>query len=123
MRRLPAGCCTSRFGGRTTSTASTSRLGTLTDGESWLAVGDAAVACDPLWGQGVLTALETGLAAAESLTGGAGALADLTAAEERRFRDFVRLRADYYGRETRWSVSVFWARRHRTRRNQTNPTT
>jgi hypothetical protein len=81
------------------------------------------VACDPRCGQGVVTALETGLAAAESLNGGAGALAERAAAAQRRFRDYLRPHADHYGRETRWPDSVFWARRHRTRRNQTHPTT
>lgn len=102
--------------------ASTSRLQTLTDGESWLAVGDAAIACDPLWGQGVVTALESGLAAAESLTGRSGTTAELTAAAARRFRDYQRLRAYYYGRETRWPDSVFWTRRLRAQRNHTPAT-
>lgn len=92
-------------------TASTSKLDPVTDGDSWLAVGDAAIACDPLWGQGVVTALETGLAAAESATEHA-ALLEQNAAAQRRFHGYQRLRAAYYQRETRWPRSVFWARRH-----------
>lgn len=39
-------------------------------GDGWVACGDAAIAFDPIAAQGLLNAVRTGLAAAETLTGG-----------------------------------------------------
>ncbi len=91
--------------------AATSRLPTVTDGARWLAIGDAAIACDPLWGQGIVSALASGRSAAQALTGRPEALAEFAFAAQRRFDDYLRLRTHYYRRETRWPHSVFWARR------------
>ncbi len=81
----------------------------------WLAVGDAAAAYDPLSGQGVLRALETGqLAAAAVIAAQAGktrALTDYADALTLTFRRYLRLRAEYYGAERRWPNSPFWQRR------------
>jgi flavin-dependent dehydrogenase len=41
-------------------------------GENWLAVGDAALAFDPISSQGIFSALYTGLRAAEAVLGGSG---------------------------------------------------
>ncbi|SFV14963.1 Dehydrogenase (flavoprotein) [Methylobacterium sp. 174MFSha1.1] len=85
-------------------------------GEGWLAVGDAALACDPLSSQGLLNALYTALTGAEAvlrtLAGEPQALD-----EYRRGLDAVagaydtHLRA-WYGLETRWADRPFWSRRH-----------
>jgi flavin-dependent dehydrogenase len=99
--------------------AATSRLATVTDGARWLAVGDAAVACDPLWGQGIVSALASGRSAAQALTGRPEALAEFATADQRRFNDYLRLRAYYYRRENRWPHSVFWARRRDGHAQQT----
>ena len=78
-------------------------------GESWLTVGDAAAAHDPIAGQGILWALESGIAGAEAiLTSTAGAYA--TAIGE-RFERYLATRAAYYGLEDRWPDAPFWRRR------------
>ncbi|MGV9868917.1 NAD(P)/FAD-dependent oxidoreductase [Rhodococcus koreensis] len=106
--------------------AGTSTLQRLT-GVTWAAVGDAATAFDPLSGQGLVDALESGLAAGRALTRPGGdrvaALAEYAAETNRRFRDYLRLRADYYGRETRWPDSTFWARRRLGHRQEDSATT
>ena len=84
-------------------------------GERWLAVGDAALAFDPLSSQGMLNALVTGLQGATavdaSLRGDCGALA----AYERRLLDvwsaYELNRARAYALERRWPDAEFWARR------------
>lgn len=85
-------------------------------GHHWLAIGDAAIALDPLSGHGVLRALENGLAAAHALTDSdrPHALAEYVAAQERQFPDQLRLRAWYYGLEARWPQSAFWKCRQPT---------
>jgi flavin-dependent dehydrogenase len=84
-------------------------------GENWLAVGDAAMAWDPLSSQGIGKALESGLAAAhtvgEALAGRTDALADYDAAVAKAFKEYRRLHARYYGQVRRWPGSAFWQRR------------
>jgi len=96
--------------------ANSSRLDPVV-GSNWLAVGDAAMAFDPLSSQGVSTALEFGLRAAKSiqahLQGGARALVDYAQAVRQSFENYLRVRDRYYGREQRWPHSAFWRRRHR----------
>jgi flavin-dependent dehydrogenase len=82
----------------------------------WLAVGDAALAVDPISGSGVLRALRTARAGAEAAI---ELLADaksevIRAYETDRDREcsaYLDERAMYYGFEKRWSVSPFWSRR------------
>lgn len=84
-------------------------------GRSWLAVGDAALAIDPLSSQGLLNALYTGLAAAESadryLAGAINALTDyietIRGVRELYRRDL----ALWYDTEKRWPNRPFWRRR------------
>lgn len=84
-------------------------------GENWLAVGDAALAFDPLSSQGMLNALVTGLQGATAvdarLHGDVGAIV----AYERRLLgvwDAYELnRARAYALERRWPDAEFWARR------------
>lgn len=84
-------------------------------GDRWLAVGDAAMAFDPLSSQGVCSALDSGrrggAAADRRLAGDAAAVEGYVAGMETMFRDYLRLRAYYYGREGRWPASPFWRRR------------
>ena len=95
--------------------ANSSRLDPVV-GSKWLAVGDAAMAFDPLSSQGVSAALEFGLRAAKSiqahLQGGAAALVDYAQAVKESFENYLRARDHYYGREQRWPHSAFWRRRH-----------
>lgn len=95
--------------------ANSSRLDPVA-GSNWLAVGDAAMAFDPLSSQGISVGLEFGLRAAESIhahwQGDDAALTDYANAVDQRFEDYLRSRGRYYGREQRWSHSAFWQRRH-----------
>lgn len=88
-------------------------------GIGWLAVGDAAQSHDPLSGQGITKALESGLAAAAAVAahraGDLLALEHFASAADVKFQRYQWRQTDYYARETRWSGSVFWQRRSRAR--------
>ncbi|WP_439680072.1 tryptophan 7-halogenase [Embleya sp. MST-111070] len=84
-------------------------------GDGWIAVGDAAVAFDPLSSQGILTALYTGLTAAEALH--ASLAGDPNALDVYRDRitalldAYHRNHSDAYAVEQRWADRPFWRRR------------
>jgi flavin-dependent dehydrogenase len=86
-------------------------------GAGWLAVGDAAMAWDPLSSQGIINGLESGIAAARALLdahdGRPGGQQDYSRRLVRSFGRYRELRRHYYRQVRRWSQSVFWARRHR----------
>lgn len=94
--------------------ASSSRLETPC-GRNWLAVGDAAMAFDPLSSQGVFRAIESGLEAAAAIdahfAGAMDALPEYARSLQERFQKYLAVRAAYYGRERRWLQSEFWRRR------------
>lgn len=97
----------------TTGTAALDRAA----GHRWLAVGDAALALDPLGGAGIHQALQGGLAAARTIA--AALLAgDPTAGDrydadvQTRFRYHLEARRRIYEGERRWPAATFW--RHRT---------
>jgi flavin-dependent dehydrogenase len=82
----------------------------------WIAVGDAALAVDPISGSGVIRSLrsaqsgtETALAMLEDRT--EEALAAYESANDRLCTEYLRERAAYYGIERRWIDSSFWTRR------------
>jgi flavin-dependent dehydrogenase len=82
----------------------------------WLAVGDAALAVDPISGSGVARALTTAQGAAEATmafleTGDAGAIAHYEAERDVECTRYLEERALYYGLERRWFGQPFWARR------------
>jgi flavin-dependent dehydrogenase len=85
-------------------------------GNGRIAVGDAAVALDPLSSQGVYRALLSGLAAARAvvahLLGDRKALDDYASMIAMDFEADMSARAEYYDREWRWPRSRFWERRH-----------
>lgn len=82
-------------------------------GSAWLAIGDAAMAFDPLSGQGMLKAIEGGKLAAETLIAGSkGALRGYAEEMEDGWRIYLRNRRANYAAERRWSDSPFWSRRH-----------
>jgi len=84
-------------------------------GESWLAIGDSALAFDPLSGQGVYKALETGHDSAKvigaHLSGNTFALLDYAANVEQVFNAYLSMRKNTYSRIEEWRESVFWHRR------------
>jgi flavin-dependent dehydrogenase len=87
-------------------------------GRGWFAIGDAAIAYDPLFGLGICEALATGLNAARALLGSSngdsGAIARYQAWAESCYRDYLARYARLYSAVTRWSDSKFWNRRART---------
>jgi flavin-dependent dehydrogenase len=105
--------CVSETGLRQVA-ANSYRLDRIT-GNDWLAAGDAAMAFDPLSSQGIYQALSSGLLAARAikdcLLGDQVALEEYARATQRGFDKYLGTRAAYYGREQRWSSSVFWQRR------------
>lgn len=84
-------------------------------GECWAAVGDAAMAWDPLSSQGICKALESGFALAEAYEcyegGDSKALERFFVEVKEDFFKYMVLRASYYTQETRWPNSIFWRRR------------
>jgi 2-polyprenyl-6-methoxyphenol hydroxylase-like FAD-dependent oxidoreductase len=84
-------------------------------GRAWCALGDAAIGCDPLAGDGVTRALKAAFDAAPEIDRElAGDETAAAAANERlreRFGDYLDLRARYYEHEPRWRDALFWARR------------
>jgi flavin-dependent dehydrogenase len=84
-------------------------------GEGWAAVGDAAIAFDPLSSQGLLCALDTGLRAGQAidsaLAGDAGPLADYAQAVGRIYSAYQEGLAACYAAERRWPDQPFWRRR------------
>src|SRR5262249_48378289 len=87
-------------------------------GSRWLAVGDAAATLDPLCGQGVYRALESGLRAAAAVTaflsGNHAAVRAYATHAEAEFAADLRERSAHYRAEGRWPASPFWQRRRRT---------
>ncbi len=85
------------------------------DARRWLAVGDAALAVDPISGSGVIRALRTAHDAAatvlEMLSGRNDALADYEARRDDECTRYLSERAAYYAMEQRWPSAHFWQRR------------
>ncbi len=85
-----------------------------TAGNSWLAVGDAASAFDPISSQGIYKALWDGLEAAKAIT---SYLRERRGLEEyesliaSRFDNYLTQRNYFYQMERRWPVSPFWQQR------------
>jgi flavin-dependent dehydrogenase len=84
-------------------------------GPDFLAVGDAAMAFDPLSSQGIYKALRGAIRAAkviaECRNGNGGELEAYAGELRKEFNGYLELRADYYGLERRWPDSLFWQRR------------
>jgi flavin-dependent dehydrogenase len=84
-------------------------------GKGWLAVGDSAIAFDPLSSQGICHAIESGSLAGVTLdrylSGDHDALEEYASYIEGVFNDYSKLYNYYYGRERRWLNSPFWQRR------------
>lgn len=84
-------------------------------GKRWLAVGDAALAFDPLSSQGILTALytgmEAGLALDAKLSGDSDAIARYSSRLATIYEAYLRNLNTYYSSEERWPGRAFWQRR------------
>lgn len=84
-------------------------------GPGWVAVGDAAMATDPLAARGIVTALATGMVAAQAIladrAGETGALADYARHITAIHAEYLSAQAAQYRREQRWDTP-FWRRRH-----------
>jgi flavin-dependent dehydrogenase len=113
--RLPSGCAL--IGHRMVSAQS--YLMDRVAGNNWIAIGDAAMAWDPLSGQGITKALESGVHAADAVLEAEGrdrsalaSYADWITTQFERYRSEC---ANLYRVETRWSSSPFWQRRHAIR--------
>lgn len=95
----------------------------------WLAVGDAALAVDPVSGSGVLRALNTAEAAAgavqQMLAPGQPwpvPMADYEAGRDAECDAFLVERAQYYEAEERFASAPFWQRRSGHRRSAEHST-
>jgi flavin-dependent dehydrogenase len=84
-------------------------------GTGWIAIGDAAMAFDPLASQGIAKALHHGKRAAGHIAaylgGDTSALQRLALEFEGEYAAYRTTRADYYRLEKRWLGSAFWSRR------------
>ena len=97
IRTVHSGCSRSQRGG----------------GDRWLSIGDAALAFDPLCGQGILRALHSGIFGARVVMRGLneGVLNTVGMDSTRAFSQHLALRSAYYRVEQRWQDSLFWIRR------------
>jgi flavin-dependent dehydrogenase len=81
----------------------------------WLAVGDAALAVDPLSGNGIARALRSGSEAAQAmnrwLTGDHSAAVQYEMKRDEEFNDYLQRKRDFYAMEARWPGAPFWQRR------------
>jgi flavin-dependent dehydrogenase len=95
-----------------TSSCSRSRK-VIADG--WLAIGDAAMAFDPLCGQGILNALDSGVTAARAIVDGLNRpkRQKFEMDSNHEFAEHLQLRRCYYQAEQRWPHSPFWVLRQR----------
>lgn len=98
--------------------ASTPILSAAVAGADWIRVGDAAMAVDPLSGNGIFQALSSALQApaviASLRRGGREALLAQNFHQQRidhLFYRFARIGRDFYAQETRWAEQPFWAAR------------
>jgi flavin-dependent dehydrogenase len=84
-------------------------------GPDWLAVGDAAMAFDPLASQGIVKALDHGRRAAAAISahlqGDDVSLETYALRLRHEYAAFEATRAQYYSLERRWPSSIFWQRR------------
>ena len=84
-------------------------------GQNWIATGDAALAFDPLSGQGVLKSIETGSRCAEAIAGYlAGDASTFEAYDtwvQQTYQAYLSERSKFYSGVQRWPSSQFWMRR------------
>ena len=107
--------CERRWGPRVFSAVSQRLQRNDNNQERWLAVGDAALAVDPISGSGVARALRTAKAAASTVlstfAGDKTAIARYEADRDQECTAYLLERAAYYQIERRWPNAPFWQRR------------
>ena len=85
-------------------------------GNNWLLAGDAAMTWDPLSGQGICKALESGMHAARAIDRALDednhGLDDYAQWTQAQFGDYLHTRAKYYRAKQRWPDAPFWRRHH-----------
>jgi len=90
-------------------------------GANWIATGDAALAFDPLSGQGVLKSIETGTrcaaAIASHFAGDPGALKSYDNWVHDTYNAYLSVRRQFYGAVLQWPNSQFWKRRQTSAEN------
>ena len=84
-------------------------------GANWLATGDAALAFDPLSGQGVLKSIESGTRCAAAIAGyfagDPGALKSYGSWVQETYDAYLSVRRQFYSAVPHWPNSQFWKRR------------
>jgi flavin-dependent dehydrogenase len=84
-------------------------------GKNWIATGDAALAFDPLSGQGVLKSIETGTRCAAAIAGhfagDPSAFKSYDNWVQETYNAYLSVRSQFYGAVPRWPNSQFWKRR------------
>lgn len=84
-------------------------------GLDWMAIGDAALAFDPLSGQGVFKSIETGVRCASVIAryfdGDSSAPAEYETWVNETYQSYLSTRAQFYSSVVRWPGSLFWERR------------
>ncbi len=89
-------------------------------GEGWLAVGDAAIAFDPLASHGISMAMSSGFHAATAiagyLDGNTHSLQPYERIIDASFARYLLMRHETYLTERRWPHEPFWQRRHTSRK-------
>ena len=84
-------------------------------GTNWIATGDAALAFDPLSGQGVTKSIETGTRCAAAIAGyfagDANALQSYDAWVQETYEAYLSVRHQFYSAVLQWPNSQFWKRR------------
>jgi len=84
-------------------------------GANWIATGDAALAFDPLSGQGLLKSIESGSRCAAAIAGyfagDPGALKSYDSWVQETYDAYLSVRGKFYGSVLRWPNSRFWKRR------------
>lgn len=92
-------------------------------GRGWVAVGDAALAFDPIAAQGIFNALYTGMKAGEAvdaaLRGDPSGLAEYSRRLEEIREAYVQRRVHVYELEERWAAAPFWQRRRSQAQSRT----
>lgn len=86
-----------------------------TNHPSWTTIGDAALSCDPLAGDGVVRAVRSAIQSISMITdqleGNGTTLPDESKLLFENFRDCLDLRCHYYQAERRFKDGIFWKRR------------
>jgi flavin-dependent dehydrogenase len=84
-------------------------------GANWLATGDAALAFDPLSGQGVFKSIETGTRCAAAIagyfSGDASAFQSYDDWVQETYQAYLSVRHQFYSAVQQWPNSQFWKRR------------